>query len=109
MPRLPLAHVSAGSLLAPPADYARSQPGVYFVTIQQLLEWQRDPVPLSKLSDKLGCGISLKTAGAPVPAPSQGEGLSRATAWLADGGCRCRGCMVARLVSAAMLKQQQRA
>lgn len=53
------------------ADYARSQPGVYFVTIQQLLAWQRDPVPLSKLSDSLGCGINVKLTGAPVPAPAE--------------------------------------
>lgn len=67
-------------LLVLPADYARSQPGVYFVTIQQLLAWQRDPVPLSKLSDSLGCGINVKLTGAPVPAPAEGEGHAGRTA-----------------------------
>ncbi|KAL4422676.1 hypothetical protein ABPG75_008873 [Micractinium tetrahymenae] len=54
-------------------DYARSQPGVYFVTIQQLLDWQRDPVPLSQLSDRLGCGIGGPSGDAESPSPSPEE------------------------------------
>lgn len=49
-----------------PADYARSKPHVYFVTVRQLLGWMRAPVPVGQLTAaRLGCGLP---GGAPGPA-----------------------------------------
>ncbi|PSC74020.1 polysaccharide deacetylase [Micractinium conductrix] len=57
------------------ADYALSKPHVYFVTMQQLLAWMRNPVPASALTPAaLGCGAPggvgpARAAAVPSPRP----------------------------------------
>jgi hypothetical protein len=50
------------------AEYALSQPDVYFVTVRQLIAWMEDPVPADQLTpQRLGCG---NAGGAPRQPPS---------------------------------------
>ncbi|PSC73088.1 Polysaccharide deacetylase domain-containing [Micractinium conductrix] len=49
------------------ADYALSQPNVYFVTMRQLLAWMQNPVPASQITPaSLGCGTPGGAGGTPV-------------------------------------------
>ena len=36
-------------------EYALSKPGVYFVTITQLINWMKNPVPVSQMNEALKC------------------------------------------------------
>lgn len=72
------------------------------MTIQQLLDWQGDPVPLSKLSDRLGCGI-YRSAEAPAPAPAGGERRCRGA-----GGLKAVGAAVVEQASAGCCSLQKR-
>ncbi|EFN52368.1 hypothetical protein CHLNCDRAFT_138797 [Chlorella variabilis] len=49
------------------ADYALSQPDVYFITIRQLLAWMSNPIPADQLTPAgLGCG----SPGGAGPSPT---------------------------------------
>ena len=58
--------------LLPRADYARSKPGVFFVTMQQLVGWMKAPLSLTDLTaTRMGCG---NLGGAAATAAQLGGG-----------------------------------
>lgn len=53
------------------ADFALSLPGVYFVTMRQLIAWMKNPIPADQLTaEALGCGNPGGAGGPEPPAPA---------------------------------------
>ena len=75
-------------------EYAASQPDVYFVTMQQLIEWMRNPVPTDQMVGWIeqrcgggGGGASPGPAVTPTPAPvspSPSSTDGSTISWLSD-------------------------